>query len=40
MQERYGVNYTGESDILKHKMVETSLKKYGVINPAMSDDIK
>lgn len=40
MQERYGVNYTGESDILKHKMMETSLKKYGVINPSMSDDIK
>lgn len=38
--ERYGVEYTGSSEIVKEKIKQTWREKYGVDHPWMSDKVK
>ena len=38
--EKYGVEYSCQSDDVKQKKKDTCLKKYGVDNPLQSEDIK
>ena len=40
VRERYGVDFIGQSDIVKSKAKNTFLKKYGVDNPMKNEDIK
>lgn len=38
--EKYGVEYSSQSDLVKNKIKETCLKKYGVDHPWKSDKVK
>ena len=38
--EKYGVEYSSQSDLVKNKIKETCLKKYGVDHPWKSDEVK
>lgn len=40
VRERYGVDFIGQSDIVKDKFKKTCLCRYGVDNPMKNEDIK